>query len=110
MAFGADIARSGIIGHQIAAEVIVGKLDFGIAAQRVDLARLLAFLRIDDDRMLFADGNPWLARALRGRGRTLIWLSGSRRGGDDRMAIADAFFAGSSAWVRLGRCRSRGGL
>src|SRR5579859_6090564 len=99
MALGADIARGRIIGHQIAAEVVVGELDFGIAAQRVDLARLLAFLRINDDRMLFTDGDFWFPRALRGSAGALVWLGRARRrdlphcrrGRDDRMTIAGAF-------------------
>src|ERR1044071_1396541 len=99
MALGADIARGRIIGHEIAAKVVVGKLDFGIATQRIALARLLAFLRINDDRMLFTDGDSWLPCALGGSGRILVWLGGARRrdlthrrrGRDDGMAIAGAF-------------------
>src|SRR6478609_5549088 len=109
MALGADVARGRIIGHQVTAEVIVGELDFGIAAQRVNLARLLAFVRIDDDGMLFADGYPWLTRALR-RSGTLVWLGRSRGSRDDRMAIADAFLAGNSSRGRLGRRGSRRSL
>src|ERR1044071_1263495 len=98
MALGADIARGRIIGHEIAAKVVVGKLDFGIATQRIDLARLLAFLRINDDRMLFADGDSWLPCALGGSGRILVWLGGARRrdlthrrrGRDDGKAISRA--------------------
>src|SRR6266404_9496866 len=110
MALGADIAGGRIIGHQIAAEVVVGELDFGIATQRVDLARLLAFLRINDDRMLFADRNSWLTWSLRGRGGALVRLGRRRRSRDDRMAIAGAFLAGSRARGRFGRRWSRLGL
>src|ERR1051326_9295907 len=109
MALGADIARGRIIGHQVTAEVVVGELNFGITAQRVNLACLLAFLRINNDWVLFADGNSLLPHALRGSGRTRVWLGGSRRGGDHRMAIADAFFAGSSARGWAGGCGGRGG-
>src|SRR4249919_3723484 len=112
MALGADVARGRIIGHQVTAEVVVGELDFGIPAQRVDLARLLAFLRIDDDRVLFTDRDSWLPRALGGGGGALAWLGlgGRRRRRDDGMAIADAFLAGSSSRGRLGRCRRRRSL
>src|SRR5689334_6548567 len=103
MALGADVARGRVIGHQVTAEVVVGELDFGIAAQRVDLARLLALLRINDDRVLFADGDSRLPRALRGSGGAIFWLGHRGWSRDHRMAIADAFLAGSSSRGRPGR-------
>ena len=43
MALGRDVARRGIIRHQIAVEDIVRKLNLHVAAQGVNLAGLLAF-------------------------------------------------------------------
>ena len=55
VALGGDVARGGIIGHQVAVKDIVGEMDLHVATQRVDLAGLLALPRVNDDRMLFAD-------------------------------------------------------
>src|SRR5436305_14470012 len=63
MSFGRDVAGRGIIGHEVAVESIVRKLNLYVAAQSVDLAGLLAFARVDDHRLLFTD---WHAHFLVG--------------------------------------------
>ena len=73
MAFSRNVARRGIVRNQVAAKDIVRELNLHVAAQGVNLGRLLAFARVDNDWLLFADGyTHFLVAWSRGR-------SGSRR-------------------------------
>src|SRR5690348_17294732 len=62
MPFGSYIAGGRVIGCVIAVKIVISGVDCNIPAQRISIARLLAFVCINGDRMLFTDGKMLLLR------------------------------------------------
>src|SRR5262249_34081315 len=74
---GCYIRGGGIKGCGIGAKIIIGRVDFYIAAQSVDVARLVAFVGVDNNWTLRADGQVGF---LRGRLRICSSLGWRSRG------------------------------
>ena len=62
MPFGSHITGRRIIRRVIAVKIVIGGMDCDIPAQRISIACLLAFVRINGDRVLFTDGKILLLR------------------------------------------------
>jgi hypothetical protein len=109
VAFGGDVGRGSIIGGAVSVEVVILEFDLNIAAQRVIVAGLFAFAGVDDDWMLFTDGQDRLARALRSGIIALLARCSAvlrrarRRRGDDGMASARLLRSNGRALLRQAR-------
>src|SRR5262249_44684799 len=68
VALGSHATGRGIVGCGIGAKVIIAEMNGNVAAQSVDVPGPLAFIGIDDDRVLFAHRQVLLLRVCLGVG------------------------------------------